>query len=249
MSTMQTSAPEFIQATRNGSTLVVTLARADRANAYTQGMLNSLDDLIETADQDLSLRVMVVTGAGDRVFCGGADRTEIATRDWRSVLDLTSARVFGRLRKSRCVTIAKINGSAVGGGLELALACDLRLAVSTARFWLPEPELGLIPAAGGTELLPLIVGPARAKEMILGGAIWNATEAWQYGLLTEVSPPEELEKRVQAWIDRIGTRNADALRWAKHSIDLAMSGRAGTGQELMAQALLVQAQRQDREGA
>lgn len=239
----QTSNSQWLQVSRDGSAMLLTLSRPERANAYTQEMLKSLEEQIELADADASLRVIVITGAGERAFCGGADRTEIATRDWHSVLNLTSARVFNRLRKSRCVTIAKINGSAVGGGLELALSCDLRLAATGAKFWLPEPELGLIPAAGGTELLPLIVGPARAKEMILGGAVWNATEALHFGLLTEVSPPEELGNRVNHWIDRIGMRNADALRFAKQAIDLAISGTVGTGQELIAQAALVQAQR------
>lgn len=245
MSSMDNSGQQSIVVTRNGPAVNLKLSRPLRANSYTQDMLKFLEEQIEAADRDEGVRVIVVTGEGDKVFCAGADRTEIATRDWRSVLSLTSARVFRRLRDSRCVTVAAINGSAVGGGLELALSCDLRFAVPSAKFWLPEPELGLIPAAGGTELLPQIVGPAKAKEMILGGAVWDAAEAVRIGMLTEVVPAEELWNRMQVWMDRICLRNADALRLAKQSIDLTANGNSGTGMELIAQSLLVQAQRRE----
>lgn len=228
---------------RQGVAVEIKLTRPESANAYTQGMLAFLEEQIDAADRDAEVRVIVITGAGDKVFCAGADRNEIATRDWRSVLTLTSARVFRRLRQSRCVTVAAINGSAVGGGLELALSCDLRLAAPQAKFWLPEPELGLIPAAGGTELLPQIVGPTKAKEMILGGAVWDAQEALKIGLLNEIVPAGDLPNRVQFWIDRIQKRDADALRFAKQAIDLSVQGNPATGIELVMQANLVRGQR------
>jgi enoyl-CoA hydratase len=206
-------------------------------------MLTFLGAQIDEADRDHDVQVIVITGEGDRVFCAGADRDEIATRNWRSVLTLASARTFRRLRQSRCVTIAAINGAAVGGGLELALSCDLRLAVSEAKFWLPEPELGLIPAAGGTELLPQIVGPTKAKELILGGAVWDAPEALKFGLLNEIVPRGELPDRLQVWITRIEKRDSDALRFAKQAIDQSVQGNGGTGIELIMQANLVRSQR------
>lgn len=229
---------------RKGAAVEIKLSRSERANAYTQAMLACLEEQIELADRDADVRVIVITGEGDRAFCAGADRDEIATRDWRSVLTLTSARVFRRLRASRCVTIAAINGAVVAGGLELALSCDLRLAVPQAKFSLPEPELGLIPAAGGTELLPRIVGPTKAKELILGGAVWDAPEALKIGLLNEIVPAGEMPDRLQLWIDRIQKRDVDALRFAKQAIDLAVDGQAITGIELIMQANLVRSQRQ-----
>jgi enoyl-CoA hydratase/carnithine racemase len=240
---MNNNESHSIVVARKGPAVELKLSRPEYANAYTQGMLAFLEEQIDLADRDSDVRVMVITGEGDRVFCAGADREEIETRNWRSVLTLTSARVFRRLRQSRCVTMAAINGSAVGGGLELALSCDLRFAVPQARFWLPEPELGLIPAAGGTELLPQLVGPAKAKEMILGGATWDAPEALRIGLLNEIVPVGEMPDRLQLWIDRIVKRDADAVRFAKQAIDHGVEGRGGTGIELIMQANLVRSQR------
>lgn len=235
------TSPSFVVASRRGAALVIELRRPSHANAYTQAMLGEIARYIDAADADASVRAIVVTGAGDSVFCAGADRDEIATRDWRSVLTLESARVFGRLRRSRTVTIAAINGSAVGGGFELALACDLRFAVEHAQFWLPEPELGLLPAAGATTLLPHLVGPLRAKELILGGAVWTAADAMQAGVLTEVVADGQLFERVNAWIARIERRDPDATRLAKQAIDLGVPSE--TGFDLVAQSLLVQRQR------
>lgn len=227
---------------REGAIVTVQLDRPQCANAYTAAMLQRIGQAVEEADADDAVRIIVVTGSGDRAFCAGADRGELALRNWKSVLQLRSSRVFGRLRKSRCVTIAAINGAAVGGGLELTLACDLRIAAEAAQFWLPEPELGLIPAAGGTELLPQIVGPGRAKELILGGAVWNAAEAFRAGLLNDVAAAGDLNDRVRRMCDVILRRDATALQLAKQAIDLSAGGQAGTGIELVAQSLLVRQQ-------
>lgn len=224
---------------RQGAAAIVQLNRPERANSYNQSMLAALEDAIAACDADADVRAIVITGAGERSFSAGADRKELADRDWHSVLSLTSARVFRRVRQSRCVTIAAINGAAVAGGLELALSCDLRFAVETARFWLPEPELGLIPAAGGLEFLPQLVGPLRAKEMILGGVQWSAEEAWSYGLLTEVTPVDGLMEQIEPWIERISRRDADALQFSKRAMDLRTNGQTGADYDLAAQALLV----------
>lgn len=228
-----------IDAGRHGAAAVLTLARPERANAYTQAMLDSLEQEIARADADPSVRVIVVTGAGGRAFSAGADRGELAARDWRDVLALKSARVFERLRRSRSVTIAAINGAAIGGGLELAISCDLRIAVAGSTFRLPEPDFGLLPAAGGTALLPRLVGPLKTKELILGGASWDAAEALANGLLTDVVAPEELWSRVTVWIDRIARRDPDALRLAKQAIDAATPAAGAAGLALVAQSLLV----------
>jgi len=227
----------------DGATLFVTLQRPDRANAYTQAMLAELERAVERADADAGLRTLVVTGGGARVFCAGADRAELACRDWRSVLALRSAAVFERLRKCRKVTIAAINGAAVGGGLELAISCDLRLAEPHASFWLPEPEFGLLPAAAGTRLLPRLVGQLRTRDLILGGARWDAQTALAAGLLTEVTPAGALAARLTHWIAQVERRDADALLLAKQAIAMSFTGET-LQFDLLAQALLTQLQAQ-----
>jgi enoyl-CoA hydratase/carnithine racemase len=226
-----------------GAALVVTIDRPGHANAYTQAMLAQLEQAIAAADADSAIRALVITGAGDRAFCAGADRTEIAERDWRSVLSLRSAAVFERLRRCRKVTIAAINGAAVGGGMELAISCDLRVASPRARFWLPEPEFGLLPAAAATKLLPRIVGPLRARDLVLGGARWDAQAAWSAGLLSEVAPEGGLMQSVRAWVDQVARRDPDALMLGKQALDLSFTGE-GMQFDLLAQTLLVQLQAQ-----
>ena len=233
--------PDVVVA-RRGPALCLQLARPEKSNAYTQPMLRAIAHHLVTADGDPDVRAIVFTGAGDRSFCAGADRDELATRDWQSALTLLAADVFARIESCRCVTIAAINGAAVGGGLELALACDLRLTVPSAKFWLPEPELGLIPAAGGTVRLPRIVGLAKAKELILGGAVWDAAEAVRNGLVTEVVPANELHSRVDIWCERIARRDPLALQLAKQALVIG-SRSADSGFDRLAQALLIQRQR------
>lgn len=226
---------------RRGSALWIQLDRPQKANAYTQPMLTALEAAIVAADEDATLRVIVITGRGDRAFCAGADRAELAARDWQDVLALAATRVFARLHASRCVTIAGLNGAAVGGGLELALACDLRLAAPHARFWLPEPLLGLIPAAGATVLLPALVGPTRAKELVLAGAEWDAQEAFRYGLVNEVAAEGLLGERLEAWCERITRRDPHALQLAKRALDVEAGAAGGREYALLAQALLTRA--------
>jgi enoyl-CoA hydratase len=183
---------------------------------------------------------VVVYGAGDRAFCAGADLTEVGETDWRSAVNLRSAEVFSQISRCPKVTLAAVNGAAVGGGLELALACDLRIAADNASFSFPEPQLGLIPAAGGTQRLAQAVGKARAKELILGGQVWQASEALRFGLLSEVTAPEQLLPKARQWVGRIASRNPVALQLAKTAIDLDSSNSPGYSFESVAEALLYQ---------
>lgn len=233
----------------NGPMALITLARAGQANAYTQGMLAQIEQHLDSAETDSRVRAIVFSGQGERAFCAGADRQEIAHRDWRSVLSLKSAKVFDRIRKSSKVTLAAINGVAVGGGLELALSCDVRVAAANARFWLPEPEFGLIPAAAATKLLPRTVGALRARDLVLGGAQWNATEALAAGLLSEIAPDNALMDCVGKWVTRIARRDADALLLAKQALEMSGTGADSTPFDLLAQALLVHLQANRTEDA
>jgi enoyl-CoA hydratase len=231
---------DFVKAWRQGPAGYVQLHRPEKANAYTQPMLEALAANVGRMAADPEVRVVVLCGAGDRVFCAGADLTELAARDWRAALNLKSAEVFSFISRCRCVTLAAVGGVATGGGLELALACDIRIAAENARFSFPEPELGLIPAAGGTQRLPQVVGKARAKELILGGLVWDAAEALRFGLVSEVTTPEELMPKAQQWAERIARRSPAALQLAKEAIDMDERSSPGYVFETTAQALLYQ---------
>jgi enoyl-CoA hydratase len=227
-----------IEAKVEDGLLYITINRPSNANAYTQQMLSDLGSCIDLASKDDLIKVIVITGAGDKVFCAGADRNEIDSRDWRSILTLKSAAVFKALRDCSKISIAAINGAAVGGGFELAISCDIRIASPNARFWLPELEFGLLPAAAATNLLPQYIGIPRTKDLVLGGARWNAQEAYAAGLLSQVCSEDELIDCVMQWVERIKKRDADAISVGKQILELNSSGSDSLRADLLAQALL-----------
>lgn len=216
---------------------VIALARPQKANAYHQPMLAELDAALGALEGRSDLAAVVVEARG-RAFCAGADLSEIASRSPEAALNLASQRVFRRLARLPQVTIAAVHGSAFAGGMELALSCDLRLGTPSARFCMPETSLGIIPAAGGTQLLPRIIGVARAKEMILLGREIGAQEALRWGLISEVVAEDELGARARELAAAIARRGALALRLAKEAIDLPGQQEAGYRLETLAQALI-----------
>jgi enoyl-CoA hydratase/carnithine racemase len=175
---------------RHGAVGVLTIDRADRRNALSRDTLYALGRLGRELVADEAVRAIVVTGAGDKAFCAGADLKErqgMSTDDVRVQVGLYRSEL-GVLDRSPKPVIAALNGVAFGGGLELALLCDLRVAAPHAELALPETTLGIIPGAGGTQRLPRVVGEARAKEMILLGRKLGAAEALAWGLVNRVSP-------------------------------------------------------------
>ena len=173
-----------------GPAAVLTLNRPERANALSRDALLAIGRLARELSADPSVRAVVVTGAGEKAFCAGADLKErqgFTDEDVRHQLGLYRLEL-GALADCTKPVVAAINGACLGGGLELALACDLRVATLTAVFALPETTLGIIPGAGGTQRLPRVVGEARAKEMILLGRRISADEALAWGLLNRLAP-------------------------------------------------------------
>ena len=161
-------------------------------------------------------------------------------KDYSDALNLKSSRIFAAIASYPKVTVAAINGAAVAGGLELALACDIRISSEQARFFFPETKLGLIPAAGGTHRLSQVVGIGRAKELILGGRVWLAEDALRFGLVSEVVRPDALLACAQQWGERIGQRDPLALQLAKRAIDFRTSYNLESGVEAVTEALLYQ---------
>jgi methylglutaconyl-CoA hydratase len=176
---------------RRDAVAIVTLDRPDRMNAMSRQMVLELGRIGRELPQDSSIRAVVLTGAGNQAFCAGADLKErrgMSDDDVREQLRLYRTELAW-LETFPAPVVAALNGVALGGGLEMALLCDLRVAVEHALLGLPETTLGIIPGAGGTQRLPRLVGEARAKELILLGKRISASHALAIGLVNRVSPP------------------------------------------------------------
>ncbi len=220
---------------RDGPVARIVLDRPARANAYDLALLEALDSALDQVLADRQVGALVVESTGEGAFCGGADLAQMQQADPLDALDLRSQAVFDRIARAPLVSVAAIHGAAVAGGFELALACDLRIASPKARFSLPETALGLIPSAGGCTRLTRLVGPARAKQLILAGMDLDARTALDWGLLAALVP--EPRQEAQVWAARIAGRDRVALRLAKQVIDLA-DDKPSLQAERVAEALL-----------
>ena len=191
---------------RRGAVGILTIDREDRVNALSRPTLYALGRLGRELVEDASIRAIVVTGAGKKAFCAGADLKErrgMSNEDIRVQVGLYRSEL-GVLDRSPKPVVAAINGVALGGGLELALVCDLRVAVASAKLGLPETGLGIIPGAGGTQRLARVVGEGRAVEMICLGRRLSADEALAWGLVNRVVPDDaDLLDEVVAWLTPI----------------------------------------------
>jgi enoyl-CoA hydratase/carnithine racemase len=192
-------------------------------NLVTGEMMERLDAALDELARDGEVRAVVVTGAGTRAFCAGSDVKEfegLAGRVAQGKL-LYEKYVYRKLAELPVPTIAAIEGDALGGGLELALCCDLRIASARARLGMPEVRLGVIPGSGGTQRLPAVVGPARAKELILVGELISAQRAEQIGLVNAVAAEGEALTAATEMAQRIAQRGPVAVREAKRLIERA----------------------------
>ena len=185
----------------DGRLAVLTVNRPAVRNALDTETVAELHQALEEI-RSARCGVFVVTGAGDKAFVSGADISSIRQRQRNEALAAINSRLMTAVEAHEAVSIAAVNGWALGGGCELALACDLRIAADNAVFGLPEPTLGIIPGAGGTQRLPRVVGLGRAKEMILTGARWDASHALEAGLVSEVVPRERLLEAARAMAAR-----------------------------------------------
>lgn len=193
-------------------------------NLITVEVTRALDAALARLEEDPEVRAVVVTGAGDRAFCVGSDVKEFESLKGRvgeGKLLLEKA-VYRRLARLPVPTIAAIGGDALGGGLELALCCDILVADENARLGLPEVRLGVMPGSGGTQRLPRLVGLARAKEMILTGEIYDAHQAEKMGLINRVAAAGTALEEALSIASTIAQRGPVAVREAKKVIDLAL---------------------------
>jgi enoyl-CoA hydratase len=198
----------------------IVVDRPDVRNALDGETTEELHRALD-AIREARVSVFIVTGAGNQAFVSGADIRTIRARRRDEGLAGINSRLFSEVEAHEAVSIAAVNGYALGGGCELALACDLRIASVTAVFGLPETGLGILPGAGGTQRLPRIVGLGRAKEMILTGARWDAQRARQAGLVSEVVPAADLMDAARRLATRVLERGPLAVRLAKAALNSA----------------------------
>lgn len=204
----------------------VTLNRPKSMNAQNTRMGEELRAFFREFDpfQEPDIRALIITGAGERAFCVGADLKErkgMTDQAWRRQ-HLIFEEMVEALRRFPMPVIAAVNGAAMGGGCELALACDFIMAAHTAVFAQPEVRLGIMPGIGGTQRLPRRIGPSRAKDMVLTGRHISAEQALDWGLADRVFPAESLMDDVLAFADSIAQNGPLAVRQAKKSIDSGM---------------------------
>jgi enoyl-CoA hydratase/carnithine racemase len=221
-----------IRVEQRGSVAVWTIDRPDRMNALSRAALLALGQLAREAASNASIRAIVICGAGDKAFCAGADlkeRRSMTDDEVRAQLDLYRTEL-GAVDRSPKPVVAAIRGLALGGGLELALCCDLRVATSDAQLGLPETSIGIIPGAGGTQRLPRIVGEGRAKEMILLARRLSAQEALGWGLVNRIAPSgKDVVDDAVDWILPIADGAPVAQSAALTAIDHALDERLETG--------------------
>ena len=224
-----------VRVDQRGAVAIFTIDRPDRMNALSRPTLLALGRLTRDAVANPSVRAIVLTGAGDKAFCAGADLKErlgMTENDIRVQVALYRTEL-APLDRSPKPVVAAINGAALGGGLELALCCDLRVAAAHAQLGLPETTLGIIPGAGGTQRLPRVVGEARAKEMILLARRLKAEEALAWGLVNRIAPAgASVVDDAIAWIAPIAEGAPIAQAAALEAIDRAGDTSLELGLEL-----------------
>ena len=222
----------------DGRVATLTVNRPEARNALDAATVDAFHGALDEV-RSARCTVLIVTGAGEKAFVSGADIGAIRRRRRDDALASINSRLMSAVEAHEAVTIAAVNGYALGGGCELALACDLRVAAEEAVFGLPEPSLGIIPGAGGTQRLPRIVGLGRAKEMILAGVRWDARQALAYGLVSQVTPRAELMRAARAVAERVLALGPLAVRLAKGALNASqqMPLAAGLLYEAAAQAI------------
>ncbi|MFC2167922.1 enoyl-CoA hydratase/isomerase family protein [Acidobacteriota bacterium] len=208
---------------------ILTINRPEKMNALSNQLTAELKTVLDEIELDGMLRVLIITGAGDKAFVAGADIQELVIRDAIIGRKVSKERqdLFLRIENLAVPVIAAVNGYALGGGLELALACSIRICSDRAQFGAPEVKLGIIPGDGGTQRLPRIVGLGRAMEMVLSGDFIDAQEAYRTGLANRVVPHEELMDKTLELANKIASRPPLAVQFAKEAVNRSL----GSGNE------------------
>jgi enoyl-CoA hydratase len=230
---------------------IITFNRPKVMNALNSALLEELSEALDAAAGDENIRVLVLTGAGEKAFVAGADIKELAGLNPLQAKQFAhqGQSVINKIVGLPIPVIAAVNGYALGGGLEIALACDFIYASENAALGLPETTLGLIPGFGGTQRLPRLIGPNQAKELIYTGKIVPATEALILGLVNRIDPPENLKAAVMKTAQAMAAKGRISLRAAKETINSGLDTSLGTGLKIEQDAFAIcMASEDSREG-
>ena len=209
---------------KNAAVATITFNNPKALNALTEETFTGMESLLDELEKDAEIRVIILTGAGDKAFIAGGDISHLASLDAEGARQfaLLAQRVIDRIETFPKPVIAAVNGYCLGGGNELAMGCDLRIAADSAKFGQPEVKLGIIPGFAGTQRLSRLVGKGRAKEMIYTGEMIDAAEACRIGLVNRVVAKDRLIKEAKALAMKMCDTSASAIRLCKEAIDNGM---------------------------
>jgi enoyl-CoA hydratase len=209
----------------------ITINRPDKLNAINAAVMNELGETVEEIYANKEIKAAIITGAGPKAFVAGADISEFLglSRQQGQALSAKGHGIFARIEYSPKPIVAAVNGFALGGGCELALSCHFRLCSPNAKFGQPEVNLGLIPGYGGTQRLPQLIGKAKAMELMMTGAMIDATEALRLGLVNYVYPQEELLTKTRQLLLTIGEKAPIAIAKLIACVNIAVGGSGSVG--------------------
>ena len=214
-----------VQYEKNGHIGVITVSREKALNALNTEVLTELGQVLDQVEQDRDVYCVIVTGAGDKAFVAGADVFEMKDLGPEQTAEFGSLgnRVFRKIEQLRVPAIAAVNGFALGGGLELALACDIRIASDNGVFGFPEVSLGIIPGYGGTQRLPRLIGVSAAKKLLFSAMRIKADEAYKLGIVDEVVSIDDLMDKAYKLAGKIASQAPIAVSNAKKAVDRGLN--------------------------
>ena len=213
------------------SIAIIKINRPKALNALNQATLKELELVIDDLNQNKKVKAVIVTGEGKKAFVAGADISEMKDMSVKEAkkFSLLGHRVFNKIEESTKIFIAAINGYALGGGCELALVCDIRIAAKGAKFGQPEINLGIIPGFGGTQRLTKVIGKSQALELILAGDNIDAEEARNLKLVSQIVKVEDIMKKAKLIAEKIAKKSAPIISIAKESVNFALEHTSAEG--------------------
>jgi enoyl-CoA hydratase len=227
---------------------LVTINRPEKLNALNQVVISELGEAFRMARENASVKALILTGTGEKAFVAGADIGELAKVDAIEAerLSRRGQEIFRTLETLRKPSVAAINGYALGGGLELAMCCTIRIASHNAKMGQPEVRLGIVPGYGATQRLPLLVGRGRALELLLSGEQIDATEAWRIGLVNALASQEDLIATAKRWALKVIANGPLAVALTMESVDTGLDGGLQAGLRFESMAFGLTAASEDR---